>query len=69
MEKNNNSRRSFSKRNYYSQKRRSGRSRNKHRGEKISVDKYIAKAEPGFVASSIYAEDKFYEEFKNSDWF
>lgn len=55
--------RGTSKRNYYRSKSRN----NKPRGEKISQDKYISKAVEGYVAPSIYVEDKFYEEFKVSD--
>ncbi len=68
---------SFSKKSYGRNKSRGGggyrgRSRGyakKNRfggGEKISHSRYIAKAEEGFVASSIYAEDKFFQDFNIS---
>lgn len=48
-------------RNYRNRPRRNPR--NRRRGEKISHDRYIAKAEEGFVVPSIFAENKFYEDF------
>lgn len=47
--------------------KRGGRNRSSYkgrfRGEKISHDRYIAKAEEGYVAPSIYVEDKHYKDF------
>lgn len=57
----------YSKKNYYRNNKSRNNSRRKHRGEHISRDRYIAKAKPGYVAPSIYVEDKFYEEFNISD--
>lgn len=37
------------------------------RGEKISHDRYIAKAEEGYIAPSIYVEDKQYKDFNIED--
>ncbi|MCD4811724.1 DEAD/DEAH box helicase [bacterium] len=39
----------------------------KYGGKKIPTDKYIAKAEAGYIAPSIYVEDKSYEDFNISN--
>ncbi|MBD3280068.1 DEAD/DEAH box helicase [Candidatus Dojkabacteria bacterium] len=49
--------------------RRRGRGNNRGRfaGEKIAHEKYVAKAEEGYVAPSIYVKDSFYGDFQISD--
>ncbi|MCD4756007.1 DEAD/DEAH box helicase [bacterium] len=39
----------------------------KYGGKKIPTDKYIAKAEEGYIAPSIYVEDKTYDDFNISN--
>jgi superfamily II DNA/RNA helicase len=40
-----------------------GRSRKRYEGKKIARDKYISKAQEGYKAPSIYAEEKSYEDY------
>lgn len=40
-----------------------GRSKSKYGGKKISRDKYVSKADENYVAPSLYAEEKTYEDF------
>jgi superfamily II DNA/RNA helicase len=40
-----------------------GRSKNRYGGKKIARDKYISKAQEGYEAPSIYAEEKSYEDY------
>jgi len=47
----------------YNNYNRQGSRRRKYGGKKIPHEKYIAKAEKGYVAPSIYVEDKTYEDF------
>jgi len=47
----------------YNNYNRHGSRRRKYGGKKIPHEKYIAKAEKGYVAPSIYVEDKTYEDF------
>jgi superfamily II DNA/RNA helicase len=50
-------------RNYRRHNYQRGRSKNRYGGKKIARDKYISKAQEGYEAPSIYAEEKSYEDY------
>lgn len=50
-------------RNYRRHNYHRGRSKNRYGGKKIARDKYISKAQEGYEAPSIYAEEKSYEDY------